>query len=1488
MVDLNPLHWISKANHAFGDTMASGLEFLGITDPAVDPDGVREIAKHWRALAKGLEDAAHGAEVAMSGVTWEGETAKAFSKRARTMRKHATDMAHSLRGGATALDEFADEAHELITQIGVMVAEIAEFEIAGLALSVLTAGMSEVASTLVAGERALKVIALVTRIEEEGSALGATVRTVMEAVRNVERALKALKDIKTVAKVGKLAGEGMKFTAFTTALEDPGAFKDPGKLAKLLTEGAVAGVGLGFLGKALGKGLKALKPGEMADLAKALNLNGSGLSRLKLRPSEWEKLPASIRGMFKECKLDPIDVATGDMLLPQTDVTLPGTLPLILERTHISSYRWGGWFGPSWASTLDQRIQVDDEGVIYTAPDGARLTYPRPDPETNTPVHPETGSRLALTWDTETDGGLRITDPDTGLAHIFHTPQPTDDNQAIDLPLQAIVDRNNQRITLHYTDNGTPVEVSHTGGYRIALDHHPTQPRITALRLIDPHATDSPGTTLLSYDYNDEGHLTDVTNSSGLPLRFTYDTDSRITSWTDRNNTTYAYTYDQHGRVVRTHGTGGYLSGTLAYNDTTRTTSVTNSLGHTSHYEHNDAYRLIRETNPLGHTTHQQWDTDHHLVSVTDPLGHTTRFAYDVHGRVVAVVRPDGHEARSEYNELGLPTTVPGPGGAVWYQQYDKRGNRTVITDPAGAVTRFSYDAKGYLESVTDSLGYRTLVRCNSAGLPIHITDPLGAITRYRRDNFGRTVASTDPLGADTHLEWTVEGKLARRIAPDESAESWAYDGEGNCTVYTDPMGAESRFEYSQFDLLTARTGPDGARYAFNYDTEQRMTRVSGPQQLTWDYAYDEAGSLISETDFDDRTLTYCYDPAGRLAARTSEALRQVVRYERDALGQVILKDADGLITTYAYDLTGQLIGATGPDASLTLERDAVGLLKSETVNGRTTTYTYDALGRRISRTTPTGVTSTWSYDAAGRCAALTSSSGHAITFTHDPAGRELTRLFGGSVTMANSFDNMSRLTAQTVTDNVSSIQRRSYRYRADSSLTGLDDQLNGARQFELDAAGRVTVVQGFQWTERYAYDTAGNQTDGHWPPTHPGHEATGQRTYSGTRITHAGNVRYEHDARGRITLRRKARLSRRPDIWRYEWDPEDRLTSVITPNGTRWRYRYDPLGRRTVKQRLMTDGESVDEQTEFVWDGTTLCEETTTATELPDPVTLTWDHQGLCPITQTERVAAADAPQEEIDCRFFAIVTNLAGAPVELLDEFGGIAWRMRATLWGSTTWASDNTAYTPLRFPGQYFDPETGLHYNYFRHYDPETARYLTSDPLGLEPAPNPVAYVENPHTTVDPLGLGPCSIGARKSATELRNSPGMVTGGDRLPDVNGRWLRGSQGNAGRIPGQVARGLQGREFRSFNDFRSAFWEEVSKHPSIAKQFSASGQTAMTGGKAPFVVEGQSVPGQYRYVLHHVQPIQRGGGVYDLDNLVTVTPRYHKEILDGSYHFGS
>ncbi|MEV7195094.1 DUF6531 domain-containing protein [Streptomyces sp. NPDC093510] len=1339
--DLNPLKWINKANHAFGDTLASNLEFLGITDPAVDPDGIREIAKQWRALAKGLDAAAHDAETALKDLEWEGEAAKALHKRAKTARTQATDMADSLRTGAKALDDFADEAHTLLTEIGVILAEIAEFEIASLALSVLTGGLSVIAGNLAAGARAVKVVALIARIEKSGSGMARVIRTVMEAIRGLERALKALGEIKTIAKAGKLAGEGMKFAAFDALLKDPGTFKDPDKLAETLAAGAAFGVGLGSLGKVLGKGLGKLKPSELAKLGKTLKLDGSGLSRLKLRPSEWEKLPASIRSMFKKCDLDPIDVATGDMLLPQTDVALPGTLPLVLERTHVSSYRWGGWFGPSWASTLDQRLQADDDGFIYAAPDGARLSYPPLAPDSADPVYPGGGSRLSLSWDTEVDGALRITDPDTGHSYVFHSPRPADDSQAVDLPLQTIVDRNGQRITLHYADDGFPTEVSHSGGYRIALDHHPHLPRIASLRLLDPVQPEGNGTLLVSYGYDEDGHLTEVTNSSGLPLRFTYDDVGRITSWTDRNDTVYQYTYDESGRVVHTAGSDGFLSGTLAYDDETGTTCVTNGLGHTTRYEHNEAYRLIRQTDPLGHVTRQEWDDDHRLIAVTDPLDRTTRFIHDEHGRVASAVRPDGLTAGAEYNELGLPITVTEPDGSVWRQEFDERGNRVAVTDSAGATTRFDYNKAGHLVSVTDALDHTIRVRCDAAGLPVEVTNPLGAATSYQRDAFGNPVTVTDPLGHATRLEWTTEGKLARRAYADGSSERWVYDGEGNCTRHTDPAGAVTRFEYTHFDQLVARTGPDGVRYEFTHDAELRLTGVTNSQGSTWAYVFDPAGRLVSETDFDGRVLTYAHDAAGQLVNRTV-ATGQQIRFERDLLGRTVTKDAAGSVTTYVYDEAGRLTRAVTGDVELSRCYDAAGRMLSETVNDRTTAYSYDLLGRRTERTTPTGATTAYAYNAAGRRTQLTT-SGHTLTFDHDRAGRELSRSLGETVTLAGVFDPVGRLTSQTVTGPVPHgvIQQRDYTYRADGALVGVNDRLNGHRHFDLDAAGRVTAVRADQWSETYAYDDAGNQTEAAWPTEQSGQEATGSRSYTGSRIIRAGQVRYEHDDAGRITLRQKPRLSRKPDTWRYTWDAEDHLTQVVTPDGTIWRYLYDPAGRRIAKQRLASDGRTVTDQTDFTWDGTTLAEQSSRALDCAETVTLTWTHDGLRPLTQAEHKYLDDS---EVDERFYAIVTDLVGTPTELLDEHGDIAWRARTTLWGTTTWNRAATAHTPLRFPGQYHDPETGLNYNYFRHYDPETARYLTPDPLGLAPAPNPVTYVHNPHTWADPLGLAACPPG------------------------------------------------------------------------------------------------------------------------------------------------
>lgn len=106
-------------------------------------------------------------------------------------------------------------------------------------------------------------------------------------------------------------------------------------------------------------------------------------------------------------------------------------------------------------------------------------------------------------------------------------------------------------------------------------------------------------------------------------------------------------------------------------------------------------------------------------------------------------------------------------------------------------------------------------------------------------------------------------------------------------------------------------------------------------------------------------------------------------------------------------------------------------------------------------------------------------------------------------------------------------------------------------------------------------------------------------REYAGTLLTRSGRNRY--DVQGRLVGRTTTRLSRKPETWTYEWDADDRMTGVRTPDGTRWRYPYDILGRLIAKQRL-DEASQVAEEIGFAWDGTTLIEETTTTGSILDP----------------------------------------------------------------------------------------------------------------------------------------------------------------------------------------------------------------------------------------------------------------------------------------------
>lgn len=1088
---------------------------------------------------------------------------------------------------------------------------------------------------------------------------------------------------------------------------------------------------------------------------------------------------------------EPVDMATGRMYIDQVDASLPGSLPLLFTRNFESGYVAGRWMGPKWVCTFDERLEIDAEGVVHIRADRITQAYPHPEPGET--VEASAGDRRELRL---APGGYHVRDRSTGLTREF-----TVSAGGTEALLTRVRDCHGRHYTLAYDEDGVPLSITHSGGYelRVTVDAD----RITALRLAN--ATETGGEALLlRYGYTD-GHLSAVYNSSGKPMRFANDASGRILSWTDRNDSRYLYVYDDLDRVVDEGGADGTLRFHFTYGAPDpatglRTHTETNALGHTTTYTVNEHAQITAITDPLGHTTHYERDQYDALLSETDPLGRTTRYAYDGAGDLISVTRPDGEQTIVVHDgPFGLPTTVTEPGGAVWQQTYDDAGNHTSLTDPLGAVTQYAYDDLGHLAAVRDALGHVTRVKCNAAGLPVETVEPGGATVCYERDAFGRVVAIADQAGAVTRLTWSVEGYPTSQVLPGGEVESWNYDGEGNCLTYTDRLGQTTAFTYTHFETLASRTGPDGARHSFTYDAQMQLVAVTDALGQQWTYAYDAAGRVIAERDSAGRTISYQLDALGRPTVVT-DPLGRHTRFMYDRLGRTTMRDAEGSLTTYEYNVAGDLVRATSPDADVVREVDLLGRLRTEMTNGRTISYSYDQLHRRVRRVTPTGHVSAWSYDPSGHCTGLVTTGG-TMSFEFDEAGRECRRIVNGRLTLASSWDTEHRLTGQSLHAGNSLLHARDYSYRADGGLTAISDHLAGHRTITLDSIGRVTAVRAATWNESYAYDTVGNLIAAEWPASSRTKAAVGPRTYAGSELTVAGRVRYEYDAAGRTTLRQVSRLSRKPDTWRYSWDTEGRLTEVATPDGSHWRYLYDPFGRRIAKHRLSSDSSQVTERTHFTWDGATLAEQTTHADYLPGPHTLSWDHQDLHPLAQTETITT----QERIDQRFFAVITDLVGAPSELVDpETESIAWRGVSTLWGLSTWRTDSTTYTPLRFPGQYFDPETGLHYNVHRFYDPETARFISTDPLGLAPAPNPYSYVPNPHTWSDPLGLSPHP---KKKAGERSPSPGRLS--DRLP----------------------RGLPKEHVRAYDEIRAGRGvpqTHPNNHPDLAKR----GRQKIFGGK--------------------------------------------------------
>ncbi|EFC6684720.1 TPA: type IV secretion protein Rhs [Escherichia coli] len=287
----------------------------------------------------------------------------------------------------------------------------------------------------------------------------------------------------------------------------------------------------------------------------------------------------------------------------------------------------------------------------------------------------------------------------------------------------------------------------------------------------------------------------------------------------------------------------------------------------------------------------------------------------------------------------------------------------------------------------------------------------------------------------------------------------------------------------------------------------------------------------------------------------------------------------------------------------------------------------------------------------------------------------------------------------------------RDYIWNADGEVGGINDKLRGCLVFSYDRSGWLTSRTGQMYDhDHYYYDKAGNLLTDEY-----------QSAVMDNRLPGYGRDRYRYNEWGELTERRDQQL---------EWNAQGQLTRVISSN-SETRYQYDALGRRISKatSNLHTDrGER--SRTTFVWEGVRLLQETTWQGKR------TYLYDAEQPYTP---VAAITGRGESRKIWYYH--TDLTGTVQEVTAADGTLVWAGYQAGFGENRGDISNSgAYfeQPLRLPGQYYDEETGLHYNLFRYYAPECGRFVSQDPISIRGGLNLYRYAPNPITWIDPWGL------------------------------------------------------------------------------------------------------------------------------------------------------
>ncbi|ECJ1648125.1 type IV secretion protein Rhs, partial [Salmonella enterica subsp. enterica serovar Typhimurium] len=554
----------------------------------------------------------------------------------------------------------------------------------------------------------------------------------------------------------------------------------------------------------------------------------------------------AISGLFS----NPVDVTTGQkILLPETDFTLPGRLPVTCSRFYASHLETVGLLGRGWRLNWETSLRDDDEHITLTGVQGRELRYPKTmltpghqifDPEEQLYLSRLHDGRYVLHYTDRSYYVFGDFDSD-GMAYLLFMETP-----------------HRQRIVFGH-EGGRLVRIASSSGHHLLLHRTqtPAGERLSRIELVQGGTRGN----LVEYRYDDNGQLTGVVNRAGTQVRqFAYE-NGLMTAHSNATGFTCRYRWQELDGAPRVteHDTSDGEHYRFDYDFAAGTTTVTGRQGETWQWWYDRETYITAHRTPGGGMYRFTYNEDHFPVNIELPGGRTVAYEYDIQNRVVKTTDPEGRVTQTQWNgEFDEITRTALDDDAVWKTQYNAHGQPVQETDPEGRVTQYAYDEQGQMCSRTDAAG-----------------GTQGGVRRetQQRDALGRLLRTENEHGQRTFSYNRLDQITAVTLTPTEA-------GQQQHRMQADTV----RFEYDRSGWLTAEHAGNGSIC----------------------YQRDALGNQTDITLPDGQHLTHLYYGSGHLLQTALDGLT-VSEYERDSLHRQIMRTQGQLATYSGYDDDGLL-----------------------------------------------------------------------------------------------------------------------------------------------------------------------------------------------------------------------------------------------------------------------------------------------------------------------------------------------------------------------------------------------------------------------------------------------------------------------------------------------------------------------------------------------------------------------------------------------------